>query len=86
MLTSERFIPNDVLFEEGEIVRIITGPNMSGKSTFLRQVALIVFMAQIGSFVPAASAKIGLVDRIFTRIGAQDEISCWAINIHGGND
>lgn len=74
MLTSERFIPNDVLFEEGEIVRIITGPNMSGKSTFLRQVALIIFMTQIGSFVPAASAKIGLVDRIFTRIGAQDEI------------
>ncbi len=58
----------------GEIVRIITGPNMSGKSTFLRQVALIVLMAQMGSFVPAASARIGLVDRIFTRIGAQDEI------------
>jgi DNA mismatch repair protein MutS len=73
-LTSERFIPNDIIFEDGEIIRIITGPNMSGKSTFLRQVALIVFMTQIGSFVPAASAKIGLVDRIFTRIGAQDEI------------
>jgi DNA mismatch repair protein MutS len=72
--TSERFIPNDMVFEEGEIIRIITGPNMSGKSTFLRQVALIVFMTQIGCFVPAASAKIGLVDRIFTRIGAQDEI------------
>ncbi len=61
-------------FEQGEIVRIITGPNMSGKSTFLRQVALIVLMAQIGSYVPASSARIGLVDRIFTRIGAQDEI------------
>jgi DNA mismatch repair protein MutS len=73
-LISDRFIPNDTVFENGEVVRVITGPNMSGKSTFLRQVALIVLMAQMGSFVPAASAKIGLVDRIFTRIGAQDEI------------
>jgi DNA mismatch repair protein MutS len=73
-LHGERFVPNDATFEEGEIIRIITGPNMSGKSTFLRQVALIVLMAQIGSFVPASSARIGLVDRIFTRIGAQDEI------------
>jgi DNA mismatch repair protein MutS len=72
--TSERFVPNDAIFDENEIIRIITGPNMSGKSTFLRQVALIVLMAQMGSFVPAESAKIGLVDRIFTRIGAQDEI------------
>jgi DNA mismatch repair protein MutS len=69
-----RFIPNDTIFEVGERLRIITGPNMSGKSTFLRQVALIVLMAQMGSFVPAESANIGLVDRIFTRIGAQDEI------------
>ncbi|TLN14034.1 DNA mismatch repair protein MutS, partial [bacterium] len=73
-LKGERFVPNDAIFEPGELVRIITGPNMSGKSTFLRQAALIVLMAQIGSFVPAASAHIGLVDRIFTRIGAQDEI------------
>ena len=71
---SERFVPNDAIFEAGEIVRVITGPNMSGKSTFLRQVALIALMAQMGSYVPAASAHIGLVDRIFTRIGAQDEI------------
>jgi len=73
-LKGERYIPNDVIFEKGEIVRIITGPNMSGKSTYLRQTALIALMAQIGSFVPADTAKIGLIDRIFTRIGAQDEI------------
>jgi len=72
--TSERFVPNDAIMDQDEIIRIITGPNMSGKSTFLRQVALIVLMAQMGSFVPAESARIGLVDRIFTRIGAQDEI------------
>ncbi len=70
----ERFVPNDSVFEQGERVRIITGPNMSGKSTYLRQVALVVLMAQMGSYVPADSARIGLVDRIFTRIGAQDEI------------
>jgi DNA mismatch repair protein MutS len=73
-LRSERFVPNDTEFVENERIQIITGPNMSGKSTYLRQVALIVLMAQMGSFVPAAYAKIGLVDRIFTRIGAQDEI------------
>lgn len=73
-VSENRFIPNDSIFEKGELVRIITGPNMSGKSTFLRQVALIVLMAQIGSYVPASSAKIGITDRIFTRIGAQDEI------------
>jgi len=73
-LSGVRFVPNDAVFEPGEIVRLITGPNMSGKSTFLRQAALVVLMAQMGSFVPASSALIGLVDRIFTRIGAQDEI------------
>jgi len=73
-LRGERYVPNDATFEKGEIVRVITGPNMSGKSTYLRQVALIVLMAQMGSFVPADTAAIGLVDRIFTRIGAQDEI------------
>jgi DNA mismatch repair protein MutS len=74
MPSGKRFVPNEISFEEGERVRIVTGPNMSGKSTFLRQAALIVLMAQMGSFVPATSACIGLVDRIFTRIGAQDEI------------
>jgi DNA mismatch repair protein MutS len=70
----ERFMPNNAQFHADERIQLITGPNMSGKSTFLRQVALITLMAQIGSFVPASSARIGLVDRIFTRIGAHDEL------------
>lgn len=74
LLSGERFVPNDTTFSEQERIHVITGPNMSGKSTYLRQVALIVLLAQIGSFVPAEEAHIGLVDRIFTRIGAQDEI------------
>jgi DNA mismatch repair protein MutS len=74
LLQGERYVPNDISFEQGELIRIITGPNMSGKSTYLRQTALIVLMAQMGSFVPADHAIIGLTDRIFTRIGAQDEI------------
>ena len=68
------FVPNDTLLEPEAPIHIITGPNMAGKSTYLRQVALIALMAQIGSFVPAREAHIGLVDRIFTRIGAGDEI------------
>ncbi len=73
-LSGKQFVPNDTVLESGERIRIITGPNMSGKSTYLRQVALIMLMAQMGSFVPARSAKLGVSDRIFTRIGAQDEI------------
>ncbi|MFZ5917515.1 MAG: DNA mismatch repair protein MutS [Chloroflexota bacterium] len=71
----EPFVPNDAHLSAEDLILVITGPNMSGKSTFLRQVALIVLMAQVGSFVPAGRASIGLVDRIFTRIGAQDEIA-----------
>jgi DNA mismatch repair protein MutS len=74
LLGRHRFITNDTLLEDGEWIRIITGPNMSGKSTYLRQVALMILMAQMGSFVPASYARIGIADRIFTRIGAQDEI------------
>lgn len=71
---TSRYVANDSDFDEMSRVHIITGPNMSGKSTYIRQVAVIALMAQIGSFVPADSATIGLVDRIFARIGAQDEI------------
>ena len=72
----ERYVPNDVyLDDERQQIMIITGPNMAGKSALLRQTALIVLLAQIGSFVPAESARIGLVDKIFTRVGASDNIS-----------
>jgi DNA mismatch repair protein MutS len=70
----EPFVPNDTRMAPDSAIQIITGPNMSGKSTYLRQTALITLMAQIGSFVPAAAARIGVVDRIFTRLGASDEI------------
>ncbi len=69
------YVPNDACLTDRQRIVILTGPNMAGKSSWLRQVALIVLMAQIGSFVPADRARIGLVDRIFTRIGAQDDIA-----------
>ncbi len=76
MLKDALFVPNDThLGAADNQVSIITGPNMAGKSTYMRQVALIVLMAQMGSFVPARSAKIGLVDRVFTRIGASDDLA-----------
>ena len=75
-MSGDRFVPNDLRLDRGENrFLVITGPNMAGKSTFIRQAALIVLMAQIGSFVPAAKAHIGVADRIFTRIGASDSLS-----------
>ena len=74
MMAREKFIPNDVTLTDNARVIILTGPNMAGKSTILRQIGLIVLMAQIGSFVPARSADIGVVDRLFTRVGASDNL------------
>lgn len=75
-LEDGNFVPNDLhMDQEGQEILIITGPNMAGKSTILRQAALIVLLAQIGCFVPAAAARIGLVDRIFTRVGASDDLA-----------
>ncbi|HMH25396.1 MAG TPA: DNA mismatch repair protein MutS, partial [Gemmatimonadaceae bacterium] len=74
MMAREKFIPNDVALTEDARMIILTGPNMAGKSTVLRQVGLIVLMAQVGSFVPATRARIGVVDRLFTRVGASDNL------------
>ncbi|MCD5411109.1 MAG: DNA mismatch repair protein MutS [Clostridiales bacterium] len=76
MLDNDIFVPNDTIIDNEKFqISIITGPNMAGKSTYMRQVSLIVLMAQIGSFVPAYSAEIGVTDRIFTRVGASDDLS-----------
>lgn len=74
-VSQHAFVPNDCIFSNKERMMVITGPNMGGKSTYMRQVALIVLLAHIGSFVPATAAKIGCVDRIFTRIGAADDLA-----------
>jgi len=71
----DQFVPNDVVLDEHNQILVITGPNMAGKSTFLRQTALVVIMAQMGSFVPASSATVGIVDKVFTRIGATDRVA-----------
>ncbi|MBO5959473.1 MAG: DNA mismatch repair protein MutS, partial [Lentisphaeria bacterium] len=75
-MESERFVPNDTFLDGGENrMMIITGPNMAGKSTYIRQTALLVIMAQMGAFIPADEATVGIADRIFTRVGAMDDIS-----------
>ena len=75
MMPREQFIPNDVHFSEAERLLLVTGPNMAGKSTILRQIGLCVLLAQLGSFVPADEARIGVVDRLFTRVGASDNLT-----------
>jgi DNA mismatch repair protein MutS len=75
MMARERFVPNDVHFDEAARLLLVTGPNMAGKSTILRQIGLNVLMAQMGSFVPAESASVGVVDRLFTRVGASDNLA-----------
>ena len=74
-ISAKKFVPNDVVVGEGPALLLITGPNMAGKSTYIRQAALVTLLAQIGSFVPAAKARVGVVDRIFTRIGASDDLT-----------
>jgi len=75
VIQEDKFVPNDVVLEAGKRVLLITGPNMAGKSTYIRQAALVALMAQVGSYVPASKARIGLVDRIFTRVGAADDLT-----------
>ena len=75
MMAREAFIPNDARFTEAERVALVTGPNMAGKSTILRQIGLCVVLAQMGAFVPAAEASVGVVDRLFTRVGASDNLA-----------
>jgi len=75
LMPREAFIPNDVKFDPAERVLLVTGPNMAGKSTILRQIGLCVILAQLGSFVPAEAAEIGVVDRLFTRVGASDNLA-----------
>jgi DNA mismatch repair protein MutS len=75
VIGSENFVPNDTCLDENNNVILLTGPNMAGKSTYMRQVALLVLMAQVGSFIPARESVIGIADRIFTRIGAADDLA-----------
>ena len=83
----ERYVPNDVLLDtEKQQIMMITGPNMAGKSALLRQTALIVLLAQVGCFVPAESARVGLVDKIFTRVGASNDVLARRIDLHGRDD
>ena len=86
MKVGEQYVPNDIrLDDSSQQVIVITGPNMSGKSALLRQTALIVLMAQIGSYVPATEAHIGIVDKIFTRVGSLGQHFARRVDLHGRN-
>ena len=85
MMPRDKFIPNDVQLTDDARLVILTGPNMAGKSTILRQVGLIVLMAQAGSFVPATAATIGVCDRVFTRVGRERQPRARAVHVHGGD-
>ena len=85
MLNKQVYVPNDCVLTEEKNMMLITGPNMSGKSTYMRQVALIVIMAQMGCYVPCDEAELPITDQIFTRIGAADDLASWSIHFHGGN-
>ena len=86
-MRDDLFVANDTYLDNGKNrISIITGPNMAGKSTYMRQTALIVLMAQIGSFVPADEANIGICDRIFTRVGASDDLASRPEHLYGGDD
>ena len=82
----EPFIANDTLLNARRRMLLITGPNMGGKSTYMRQNAVIALLAHIGSFVPASSVRMAPLDRIFTRIGSSDDLAERALNVHGGDD
>ena len=73
-MSKEAYVPNDIIMDASTDVLLITGPNMSGKSTYMRELAIIFIMAQMGSFVPAKSANLPIIDKIFTRIGASDDL------------
>ena len=76
IIESGKFVPNDVFIDDlSEQIILLTGPNMSGKSTYIRQIGILVLMAQIGCYISASSAEIGIVDRIFTRVGLEDDLS-----------
>ena len=85
VMNADRYIPNDCDMNKEREILLITGPNMSGKSTYMRQIALTAILAQIGCFVPASEAVLPIFDQVFTRIGAADDLNFWTKYLYGGN-